>query len=94
MNTTKKIDGIMSENIEIKRDAHSFKIFGMMLPALPSLIFRLGRTFLKFKRNTKTAGKVFKKELIKQGFNKETAEGLTKIYLEGSDISKYILSFK
>jgi hypothetical protein len=84
----------MSENIEIKREAHPFKIFGMMIPALPSLMFRLGRTFLKFKRNAKKAGKVFKKELIKQGFDKETAEGLTNKYLEGSDISKYILSFK
>ena len=84
----------MSENIEKKREAHPFKIFGMMLPALPSLMFRLGGTFLKFKRNAKKAGKVFKKELIKQGFDKETAEGFTKIYLEGSDISKFMFSFQ
>ena len=84
----------MSENIEIKREAHPFKIFGMMLPALPSLMFRLGGTFLKYKRNAKKAGKVFKKELIKQGFDKKTAEGLTKKYLAGSDISKFIFSFQ
>ncbi len=83
----------MSKNSEIKRKAHPFKFFGIMLPALPSLMFRLGGTFLRFKRNAKKAGKVFKKELIKQGFNRETAEGLTKIYLEGSDISKYMFSF-
>lgn len=84
----------MSQKKEIKREAHLFKFFGMMLPALPSLMFRLGGTFLKFKRNAKKAGKVFKKELIKQGFDKGTAEGLTKIYLEGSDISKYVFSFQ
>lgn len=83
----------MSNNIDKKMETHPFKIFGMMLPSLPSLMFRLGGTFLKFKRNAKKAGKVFKKELIKQGFDKETAEGLTKIYLEGSDISKYMFSF-
>ena len=84
----------MSQNTKINREAHPFKFFGMMLPALPSLMFRLGRTFLKFKRNAKKAGKVFKKELLKQGFDKETAEGLTKIYLESSDISKYMFSFQ
>jgi len=83
----------MSQNTDIKSKAHPFKFFGIMLPALPSLMFRLGGTFLRFKRNAKKAGKVFKKELIKQGFNRETAEGLTKIYLEGSDISKYVFSF-
>lgn len=83
----------MSQNAEIKRETHPFKFFGIMLPALPSLMFRLGGSFLRFKRNAKKAGKVFKKELIKQGFDKETAEGLTKIYLEGSNISKYMYNF-
>jgi hypothetical protein len=93
MSTTKKIDGIMSQNTEIKREAHPFKFFGMMLPTLPSLMFRVGETFLRFKRNAKKAGKVFKKELIKQGFDSKTAKSLTKIYLEGSDISKYVFNF-
>ena len=82
----------MSE--EITRDANPIKIFGIMLPSMPSLLFRLGKTFLRFKRDAKKAGKVFQKELRNQGLDKKAADELTSIYLEGSNISSYIQNFR
>jgi len=72
------------------RDENPIKMFGLMIPSMPSLMFRLGGTFLRFKRNANKAGKVFKKELIKQGLDKKTASELTQEYLKGSHISQYI----
>ena len=69
------------------------KLFGMMIPLLPSLMFRLTGTFLRFKSDANKAGKVFKKELIKQGIDKETADELTSLYMESSHIRKYIQGF-
>ena len=88
----KKNDGIMSENKELKREDRPIKFLGMMLPALPSLMFRLTGTFLRFKRDAKKAGKVFRKELIKQGFDKKTASELTEKYLEGSNLTKLMFN--
>jgi hypothetical protein len=82
----------MSRKKEIKREAHPLKYLGMMLPALPPLMFRLTGTFLRFKRDAKKAGKVFKKELIKQGFDKKTASELTEKYLETSNLTKLMLN--
>jgi len=80
----------MSEEINEERDRRPIKFFGILLPSLPSLMFRFGGTFLRFKRNAKKAGKVFRKELIKEGLDKQTASELTDIYLEGSDLIKLI----
>ena len=77
----------------LKKDDMSFKMFGFMIPHLPGLMFRLGGTFLRMKSQANKAGKVFKKELINQGINKEAAEELTKTYLETSHIRNYIKSF-
>jgi len=66
------------------------RLFGIMLPSMPSLMFRLSGTFLRFKREANKAGKVFKKELIKQGIDKETADELKGIYMESSHIRRYI----
>jgi len=66
------------------------KFFGVLLPSLPRIIFRCGGTFLRFKRDAKKAGKVFKKELIEQGIDNQTATELTDIYMEGSDLFKFI----
>jgi hypothetical protein len=82
----------MSKEKESKREDRPIKFFGMMLPAMPSLLFRLAGTFLRFKRDAKKAGKVFKKELIKQGFDKKTASDLTEKYLESSNLTKLILN--
>jgi len=65
-------------------------MFGIMLPNAPGLVFRFGKVFLGFKRQAKKGGNAFRKELIKQGLDKKTATELTKKYLEGSNLSKYI----
>jgi len=74
---------------ENSRNTSPIKMFGMLIPRAPGLIFRFGKVFLSFKRQANKGGKAFKKELIKQGIDKETAKGLTEKYLEGSNLSKY-----
>jgi len=84
----------MNENVKDGRDEVCFiKLFGIMIPSLPSLMFRLTGTFLRFKSDANKAGKIFKKELMKQGFDKETAEELRGIYMESSYIKKYFQGF-
>ena len=81
----------MNENVKYGVEEVRFiKLFGMMIPSLPSLMFRLTGTFIRFKSDANKAGKIFKKELIKQGIDKETAAELTGIYMESSHIKKYI----
>jgi len=66
------------------------KIFGMIIPLIPSLMFRLTGTFLRFKSDANKAGKIFKKELVNQGLDRETAKLFTKEYVEGSNLMKLI----
>ena len=66
------------------------KLFGLILPSLPSLMIRFGGVYLRFKRNAKKGGHIFQKELIKQGLDKETAQQLTQIYLDGSNLLRMI----
>jgi len=80
----------MSEKVVEERP---IKYFGFLLPSLPRLILRCTGTFLRFKRDAKKAGKAFKKELINQGIDKETATELTDIYMEGSDLFKVFKNF-
>lgn len=80
----------MNENTKDEREVVTIKIFGMILPKMPSLMFRLTGTLLRFKSDANRAGKVFKKELIQQGIDKETADELTEIYMKGSHIRQYI----
>jgi len=80
-------DDKMSEEIN---DTEPIKMFGMMLPRLPGLVFRLGGTFIKIKGQANKAGRIFKKELVNQGLDKQTAEELTRIYMENSHIRQYI----
>ncbi len=84
----------MTEDIKDRKKGEGFRIFGILLPSLPSLVFKLGGTFLKFKREAKKAGCAFRKELLKQGINTTTAEELTEIYLEPSDIRQYMRYFR
>ena len=79
----------MNEKPEIKEN-RPFKLFGIMLPRLPGLMFRLGGTFIRFKGQASKAKKVFKKELINQGIDKDTAEELTRVYMQGSNIRNYM----
>jgi hypothetical protein len=84
----------MKQNIDENREAGPVKIFGIILPSLPTLMFKFGRIFLRFKRDAKKAGKVFRKELMKQGLDKETASELTEIYMNGSKIKNFIQTFR
>jgi hypothetical protein len=83
----------MNKKIKDEREVSPIKLFVIMLPSMPSLMIKISRTFLSFKRNANKAGRVFKKELIKQGIDKQTAIELTEVYMQGSHIRKYIQSF-
>ena len=80
----------MNENVKDEREVNPIKLFRIMLPSIPSLMFKLSGTLLRFKRNANKAGKVFRKELIGRGIDKKIADELTEIYLESSHIRKYI----
>jgi len=80
----------MNEKIKDEREVNPVKIFGILLPSMPSLMFRLGGTLLRFKSQANKAGKVFKKELIAQGIDEDTATDLTETYMQGSHIRQYI----
>lgn len=80
----------MNNKVEEKNDADPIKIFGIVLPALPSLVLRFGGLYLRFKREAKKGGRIFQKELMQQGLDRSTAEELTAVYLEGSDLLRYM----
>ena len=85
---------MMNNNEKHGRDDSSpIKILGMMIPSIPSLMFRLTGTFIRFKSDAKKAGKIFKKELIKQGIDQQTAVELTGEYMQSSHIREYIQGF-
>ena len=83
----------MNPNKKNEREVNPIKLFGIMLPSLPLLMFRLSGTFLRFKSRANKAGKVFKKELIDKGIDEKTATDLTDIYMQSSHIRKYIQGF-
>ena len=74
-------------------DNNPVKVFSMVLSSMPSLMFRLGGTYLRFRKDAQKAGKIFKNELIKQGIDKNIAEELSKIYTEGSNIKHFFQNF-
>jgi hypothetical protein len=80
----------MNINKKDEREVNPIKLFGILLPSMPSLMFRLTGTFLRFKRQANKAGKTFKKELINQGIDEKTANEFTSIYMESSHIRNYI----
>ena len=79
----------MNKKIKDEREVNPIKLFGMMLPSIPSLTIRLTGMFIRLKSRANKAGKVFKKELVKQGVNEKTATDLTEIYMESSHIRNY-----
>jgi hypothetical protein len=91
---TKKSDVIMINKNEEMRNADPIKWFGMIISVTPSLLIRSGGAFLRFKRQAKKGGKVFKKELINQGFDKKTASELTGIYLDGSHLIQSMIKIR
>ena len=84
---------LMINNIKDYREVNPIKIFGLMLPSLPSLMIRLSGNFIRFKGQANKAGKIFKNELIKQGIGDKIADDLTSTYLESSHIRNYIQIF-
>ena len=80
----------MVKYTEDRGSAGGFRVFGALLPYLPSLMLRLGGSFLRLKRDAKKAGRIFQKELVHQGIDEGTAVELTEIYLEPSSIKQYM----
>ena len=84
----------MVKNTEGQGSAGGFRMFGALLPYLPSLMLRFGGSFLRLKRDAKKAGRTFQKELLRQGIDEGTAAELTEIYLEPSSIKQYMGLFR
>ena len=84
----------MNNNIKDEKELGTMKMFGFLIPKMPSLLFRLSSNLLRFKSQANKAGRVFKKELIKQGIDEDTAEELKEIYLKGSHIRQYIMNMR
>ena len=66
-----------------------FRIAGAMIPSLIPLMLRLGKTYLKFKKDAQRAGKIFEKQLRTNGLDKTTAKAMTEIYLNSSKILSF-----
>jgi hypothetical protein len=84
----------MAKKIKEKHRGMPFKLFGMILLSLPSLLFKSGGAFLRFKREAKKGGQIFQRELVKQGIDKSTADELTEVYMGGSNIVKSLVSMR
>jgi len=84
----------MEELLHEKQEQRGSKVVGLFLPFLPKLFFTLVVMFLRFERRAKKAGKVFRKELMKQGLDKHTASELTAMYLKGSELRSFIQNFR
>jgi len=84
----------MVKNTEDQGSARGFRVLGALLPYLPSLMLRLGGSFLRLKRDAKKAGRIFQKELMHQGIDEGAAAELTEIYLEPSSIKQYMGLFR
>lgn len=63
-----------------------FRIAGAMIPSLIPLMLRLGKTYLKFKKDAQKGSRIFEKELRANGIDKSTAKAMTEIYLNSSRI--------
>ena len=75
---------------ENKKRENPINFIGVLIPFLPKLLFKFSMTFLRFKRKAKKAEKVFRKELLEQGLDKQTALELTEIYMKSSKIKNFI----
>jgi hypothetical protein len=83
----------MNGNNKDDMGVEPIKFFGLIIPKIPFLMFRFTGIFLRFKSDANKAGKIFHKELIKNGINEETASDLTDIYMESSHIRSFIQNF-
>ena len=55
-----------------------------IIPRFIPLVIKLGFVYLNFRRKAKKAGKIFKRELLAGGLDKDTANRLTDEYLKSS----------
>lgn len=79
---------------EENQKSEFIKIFGAILPSIPLLVLRFLKMYLGFKKQANKSGKIFKKELIKQGLDKETAQKITDVYMQPSKIKNYVTRIK
>ena len=70
------------------------KLVGIIGSSAPKLFFRFAPLLIKFKKQAKKGGEIFHKELLNQGIDSETAEKLTKIYMEASDLASLFKFFQ
>lgn len=80
----------MKEKKGVENKSNGFRLIGYVLSSTPSLVFKAGCWFLKFKHQANKGGRVFRNELLKNGFDKTSANELTDIYLKPSDLGQYI----
>lgn len=71
-------------------NTNGLRFMGVIISSAPSLIFRGGCWFLKFKRQANKGARVFRKELLRQGFDKTNADALTDLYLKPSSLKQYM----
>ena len=82
----------MTETTTEQRDIP--KMLGFLIPLLPSLIFRFGGEFIRFRSRARKGASVFQEELLRQGLDETTAARLASLYLEGSDPFKMLRSLR
>ncbi|MFH1013958.1 MAG: hypothetical protein V1769_05580 [Thermoplasmatota archaeon] len=80
----------MSEQINGNQKDTIFGTFKVLIPYIPTMLFRIPRTLLHIKKMAQRGGNVFQRELIAQGIDQETARKLTESYLETSNLKTYL----
>jgi hypothetical protein len=80
----------MKEEKGAENKSDGIRYMGVIISSAPALIFRVGCWFVKFKRQANKGGRIFKKELLKQGFDKTNASILTDLYLKPSSLKQYM----
>ena len=64
----------------------ALRMFGAVLPSLPTMMFKFLGEYVRFKGTVDVAAKTFNRELVAQGIDPETAQQLTELYRSASDI--------
>jgi hypothetical protein len=77
-----------------KTERNPLKLLGFLILKIPILIIRFGGQALRFKSKARHAGRIFRKELMRQGLNEPIATQLTAFYLDGSDPFQLLRSLR
>jgi len=77
-----------------RKDANIPKFVGIIIPKIPGMLFRYPALYLKMRGKAEKSGKIFRRELIEQGIDAQTADSLTNHYLESSRIRSYVRTFR